>query len=162
VRWLAVAETERGGTKILRGLVIAAVIVAALVLVAAFRSNVADAVSSTGRFVSDQYPDRLNQRVAILVYLVVAVVLSVVFSRAGHFTAYGIAMGLGPLLWFVFWEGFPLLSLAPSWTSRLGLDHLAPAPVITWAVVADLVITVIFVPLELREKVVARGGRPTT
>jgi hypothetical protein len=154
-----VAESEGGGTKILRGLVIAAVIVAVLVLMAAFRNNVVDAMSATWGFVGDHFPTAVAQRVAVLIYLVVAVVLSVVFSKAGHFTAYGIAMGLGPLLWFVFWEGFPLLSLSPSWTSRLGLDHLPPTMVITWAVVADLIITVVFVPLELREKLVAGRGR---
>ena len=83
----------------------------------------------------------------------IAAIMGVVFSRAGHFTAYGIVVALLPLLWFLFWEGFPLLGLAPTWTESMGLGHMAPGKVILFAVVADIIITVIFVPLEWREKI---------
>jgi hypothetical protein len=146
------ANAEGGGTKVLRGVVIAIVVVAALVLLAAFHSKVTDWLASVWRFVSDHTPAHAEQRTALVIYMIAAVILSVVFSKAGHFTAYGIAMGLGPLLWILFWEGFPLLSLSPSWTNSMNLGHLSPAQVATWAVVADALITVVFVPLELREK----------
>ena len=97
-------------------------------------------------------PGAAGQKVAVVVYLIVAALVGIVFSQAGHFTAFGIAMGLGPLLWFLFWEGFPLLGLKPSWTSSMGLGHLPPGQVIVWAIVAAAVITLVFIPLELREK----------
>ena len=146
------AEGEGGGTKVLRGLLIAALVVAAIVLVAVFWRQVGDALTATWRFVEDHIPGGAAQRTAVIVFLVVAFLLGVAFSKAGHFTAYGVAMGLAPLLWALFWEGFPPLGLSPSWTSRLGVGHLAPVDVIVWAVVAMAIITLVFVPLELREK----------
>jgi hypothetical protein len=146
------ADREGGGTKILRGLVTALVIVAALVLLVVFRSQVTDVGKSIGSYVWDHVPGPAGQKTAVVVYLIVAALVGILFSQAGHFTAYGIAMGLGPLLWFLFWEGFPLLGLKPSWTSSMGLGHLPPGQVIVWAVVAAAVITLVFVPLELREK----------
>lgn len=143
---------EGGGTKVLRGVSISFGIVAVIVLVAVFWQRIVDAIAATWELVVDSFPNNPGQAVAVLVYLVLAVVMAVFFSRAGHFTAYGIVMGLWPLLWFLFWEGFPLLGLQPTWTSSLGLGHLAPGPVVVFAVLADLIITLVFVPLELREK----------
>jgi hypothetical protein len=102
--------------------------------------------------VRDHVPGQAGQKVAVVVFLVVAGVFGYLFSKAGHFTAYGIALGLVPLLWVLFWEGFPPLGLNPSWTSSMGLNHLGPTGVAVWAVVAAVVITIVFVPLELREK----------
>lgn len=153
------AEREGGGSKILRGVVIAIIVVVALVLIAAFRSQVADALSSAWNFISDRFPPQGKQRAAVLIYLLLAVVLSLIFSKAGHFTAYGVAMGLGPLLWVFFWEGFPPLGLNPVWTTNMGLQHLAPGDVILWAIVAAIIITVLFVPLELSEKYRVRRRR---
>jgi hypothetical protein len=113
-------------------------------------------------YVSDRFPAQTGQRVAIFLYLIVAVLLGITFSQAGHYTAYGIAMGLGPLLWLLFWEGFPPLGLSPSWAEDIGLDHLSANDVILWAVVADVVITLVFVPLELREKYLVRRHRLDT
>ena len=146
------AEREGGGSKILRGLVIAVVIVAAIVLLAVFWRQVLDALQSAGQYVSDRFPTEPGQAVAVIVYLILSVLLGILFSKAGHFTAYGVVMGLGPLLWFLFWEGFPPLGLSPSWTDSMDLAHLDPATVILFAVVADIIITLVFVPLELREK----------
>lgn len=150
------AEREGGGSKILRGLLIAVVIVAAIVLLAVFWRQVLDALQSASSYVWDRVPTETGQQVAIIVYLILAVILGIVFSKAGHFTAYGVAMGLGPLLWFLFWEGFPPLGLSPTWTDSLSLNHLAPSPVILFACVAAVVITLVFVPLELREKYLKR------
>ena len=146
------AEREGGGSKILRGLAMAVVIVAAIILIAVFWRQVLDALQSAGQYIADRFPSETGQAVAVIVYLILAILLGVLFSRAGHFTAFGIAMGLGPLLWFLFWEGFPPLGLSPSWTDSLDLAHLDPATVILFAVVADIIITLVFVPLELREK----------
>jgi hypothetical protein len=146
------AEREGGGSKILRGLVIAVVIVAAIVLLAVFWRQVLDALQSAGTYVSDRFPTETGQAAAVVIYVILSIVLGVLFSKAGHFTAYGVVMGLGPLLWFLFWEGFPLLGLHATWTDSMGLSHLAPSRVILFAVVADIIITLVFVPLELREK----------
>jgi hypothetical protein len=146
------AEREGGGTKVLRGLLVAALVVAAIVLVAVFWSQLLDALTAVWRYVWDHVPAQGAQRVAVVVYLILAVVMGLAFSKAGHFTAYGIALGLGSLLWVLFWEGFPPLGLSPKWTARLGLDHLGPTEVILWAGLAALVIRLVFVPLELREK----------
>ena len=143
-------------TRFLRGLLTAALIVAAIVLVAVFWRPVLDWLGSVGDFVRDHTPTQSGQRAAIIVYLVLAAILGVAFSRAGHFMAYGIILGLGPLLWILFWEGFPPLGLEPSWTTRMGIGHLGPAEVALWACVAAIVITVVFVPLELREKYLRR------
>lgn len=148
-------ERESGGAKVLRGLVFAAVIVAAIVLVAVFWEQVADGARKVGETVADGFPAQGGQRAAVVVYLILSVLLGIAFSHAGHYTAYGIAMGLGPLLWFLFWEGFPPLGLQP-WAESAGLEHLAPGVVILWAVVADALITLVFVPLELREKYLRR------
>ena len=153
------AEAESGGGKILRGLLTAVVIVALLVLVIVLRSQLANSGGALGKFVADHVPPTTGQKIALIVYLIIAVLLSIAFSNAGHFTAYGIAMGLGPLLWFLFWEGFPLAGLHPTWVSSLGLAHLSPLIVITWAIVADVLITLVFVPLELRENVLRRRHR---
>jgi hypothetical protein len=146
------AEREGGGTKILRGLVIAVLVVAVIVLLAVFWRQALDGLTSVWNYVVDHFPSDAGQRAAIIVYLLLSILLGIGFSKAGHFTAYGIVMGLGPLLWFLFWEGFPLLGLSPSWTDSMGLGHLPPTQVIIFAVVADVVITLVFVPLELREK----------
>jgi len=45
-----------------------------------------------------------------------------------------------------------------SWTSSLGLNHLGPNQVILWAVVGAAIITLVFVPLEIREKMKRRTG----
>lgn len=153
------AEREGGGTKILRGLLIAALVVAVIILLAVFWRQLLDALTATWRYIWDHVPAQAEQRVAVVVYLILAVVFGFVFSKAGHFTAYGIAMGLGPLLWILFWEGFPPLGLSPKWTARLGLGHLAPTEVILWAGVAALIITLVFVPLELWEKYLRRKHR---
>ena len=153
------AEREGGGSKILRGLFIALIIVAAIVLLAVFWRQVLDALGWGWGYVWDRVPGQTGQKVAVVVYLILAGVLGIVFSKAGHFTAYGIAMGLGPLLWFLFWEGFPLLGLSPSWTASMGLDHLGPSQVVLFAGLAALVITLVFVPLELWEKYLTRKHR---
>jgi hypothetical protein len=153
------ADAEGGGSKILRGLVIAVVAVAAIILLVVFWRQVLDTLSSIGSYVQDHIPGDNGQKAAVVVYLILSVLLAIVFSKAGHFTAYGIVMGLGPLLWFLFWEGFPLLGLKPSWTSSMGTGHLGPTDVILWAVVADVIITLVFVPLELREKFQKRRHR---
>ncbi len=150
---------EGGGSKILRGLIIAIVIVAAIVLIAVFWRQVLDAVTSVGTYVVDQFPTETGQAAAVIVYLIVAVLLGILFSKAGHFTAYGVVMGLGPLLWFLFWEGFAPLGLSPTWTDSLSLAHLDPGRVILFAVVADILITFVFVPLEFREKYKRRQHR---
>jgi hypothetical protein len=146
------AVAESGGTKVARGAGIAVGIVAAIVLLAVFYKQIGDALAWAWDYLTDQFPKATDQAVVVTIYLLLAVVLSVLFSRAGHFTAYGIVIALWPLLWFLFWEGFPKLGLDPTWLNTLGVSHLAPGPVILWAIVADLIITIIFVPLELREK----------
>jgi hypothetical protein len=153
------AEREGGGSKILRGLLIAIVIVAAIVLLAVFWRQVLDTLSSAGTYVVDRFPGETGQAVAVVVYLILSVLLGILFSKAGHFTAYGVVMGLGPLLWFLFWEAFPPLGLSPSWTTSLDLAHLDPGRVILFAIVADILITLVFVPLELREKYKQRQHR---
>lgn len=153
------AEGEGGGTKVVRGLLIALLIVAAIVLLAVFWRQVLDGLENTWGYLMDNIPAQTGQKTAVIVYLILAAVLGVLFSKAGHFTAYGIVMGLGPLLWFLFWEGFPLLGLQPTWKESLGVQHLPPADVILWAVVAAVVITLIFVPLELWEKYRSRKRR---
>jgi hypothetical protein len=155
----AVADTEGGGSKILRGVFVAIVIVALIILAAVFWRQGLDAMHTTWRYVVHRIPAQGGQRAAVLIYLVLAVLFGILFSRAGHFTAYGIAVALGALLWALFWEGFPLLGLRPSWTSSLGLKHLEPNKVILFAVLAAAIITVVFVPLELREKYLRRKHR---
>lgn len=147
------AGREHGARNVLRGVLFAVVVVVIIVLVAVYWGRIRHAVASTWDFVADNFPTDGNQRTAVIVYLVLAVIAAVVFSRAGHFMAYGLAIGLGSLLWFLFWEGFPPLKLSPSWTDHMGLQHLGRTPVILWAVVAVVVITLVFVPLETREKV---------
>jgi hypothetical protein len=153
------AEPEGGGSKILRGLLTAVIIMAVLVLVIVLRSQLADSGNAVGKFVADHIPETAGQKIALIIYLIIAVMLAIVFSHAGHFTAYGVAMGLTPLIWAFFWEGFPPLGLHPSWVGSLGLDHLAPIYVVTWAIVADVIITLVFVPLELRENYLRRKHR---
>ncbi len=157
------ARREDGSKLVLRGVLISVVTVAILVLLAAFRTAVFDAVSGAWNFVVDRIPDDGSQRTAILVYLIVAVLIGIVFSKAGHFTAYGVAVGLIPLLWVLFWEGFPPLGLDPAWTDNLGVGHIGPGIVATWAFVAVILMTLVFVPLELWEKARRRrrrlGGR---
>jgi hypothetical protein len=145
-------EVEGGGTKILRGLLIAGVVVAVIVLLAVFWRRAVDVLTAAWGYVWDHVPAHTEQRVAVVAYLILALLLGLAFSKAGHFTAYGIVMGLGPLLWILFWEGFPPLGLKPTWTTRLNVGHLGPTEVILWAVIGALVITLAFVPLELREK----------
>lgn len=146
------ANREGGGTKILRGLVIAISLVAALILLVVFWRQVLDGGKWLADYIRDHVPATAGGKTAVVVFLILAIVLGIFFSQAGHFTAYGIGVALGPLLWFLFWEGFPLLGLKPTWTNSLGVGHLPPGQVILWAVVAAAVITLIFVPLELREK----------
>ncbi len=153
------AEREGGGSKILRGLLTAFIIVAVLVLAIVFRSQLASSGGAAGKFVADHIPPTFGQKVSVIIFLIIAALLSIAFSHAGHFTAYGIAMGLAPLLWFLFWEGFPILGLHPTWLGSLGVAHMSPIYVITWAVVADVLITLVFVPLELRENVQRRRHR---
>ena len=146
------AQREGGAVKVLRGLGIAVLIVVALVLVAVYWRQALDLVVSIWNYLMDRIPDQGGQRTAVLVYMIAAVLMGILFSQAGHFTAYGIATGLVPLLWFLFWEGFPPLGLNPVWTSNLGVAHLRPSQVILWAVVATVLTTIVFVPLEFREK----------
>jgi len=146
------AVREGGGTKVARGLFIALAVVAAIVLLLVLWGPLRHAVAQSWNFVADHFPTETNQRIAVIIYLVLAAIAAVLFSKAGHFTAYGIATGLGTLLWLLFWEGFPPLGLSPKWTGQMGLDHLDRTRVALWAVVGALLITLIFVPLELREK----------
>ncbi|MCP2322576.1 hypothetical protein HDA40_001083 [Hamadaea flava] len=151
------SETETsGGAKIFRGLLFAVVIVGAIVLLAVFWRQVLNSGKSLGEVITDGFPSQSGQRVAVVVFLILAVLLGIGFSHAGHYTAYGLAVGLGPLLWFLFWEGFPPLGLKTSWAESAGLPHLDPWTVILWAIVADVVITLVFVPLEFREKYLRR------
>jgi len=152
-------ERESGGTKFVRGLVIALLAVAALVLLIVFRSQVWDGAQKASRYVGDSFPAQSGSKLAVVIYLVLAVLLGIIFSQAGHFTAYGIAMGIAPLLWFLFWEGVPPVGLDPSWASGAGLDHMSAGNVVLWAVLADIVITLVFFPLELREKYQTRKHR---
>ncbi len=153
------ADGEGGGRKVLRGLLIALLSVVALILIVVFRSQVGDAARWMGDSVRDHVPNSTGGKAAVAVYIIVSILLGIMFSKAGHFTAYGIVMGLSPLLWFLFWEGFPPIGLNPSWTGSMGLDHLAPGSVILWAIVADVIITLVFVPLELRENMRRRAHR---
>jgi hypothetical protein len=150
------SQSASGGAKVFRGLVFAVVIVMAIVLVAVFWRQVLDSGKSLGEVVTDGFPEDNGQRVAVVVYLIVSILLGMGFSKAGHYTAYGLAVGLGPLLWFLFWEGFPPLGLKTSWAENAGLQHLDPWTVVLWAIVAEVVITLVFVPLEFREKFLRR------
>jgi hypothetical protein len=152
------ADAEGGGSKVLRGLIIAFLIVAALVLLAVFYRQVGDALSSLGHYVQDHIPASTNGKATLVVYLILSVVFGVVFSKAGHFVAYGIVVLLLPLLWVVFWEGFPPLGLK-SFGDTMGVGHLAPVDVIIWAIIAAALITLVFVPLEIREKFLKRRHR---
>jgi len=152
------ADAEGGGSKVLRGLIIAILIVAALVLLAVFYRQVGDALSSLGRYVQDHIPASTNGKATLVVYLILSVLFGVVFSKAGHFVAYGIVVLLLPLLWVVFWEGFPPLGLK-SFGETSGVGHLAPVDVILWAIIAAALITLVFVPLEIREKFQKRRHR---
>ncbi|WP_144123697.1 hypothetical protein [Catellatospora sichuanensis] len=145
-------QAEAGAFKILKGLGIAIVIVVSLVLIAVYWQPVLDTIVDIWNYLIDRIPSDGGQRTAVLVYMIAAVVMGVLFSQAGHFTAYGIAMGLVPLLWVLFWEGFPPLGLHPVWTSNMGVAHLSPSQVALWAVVAAVLTTLVFVPLEMREK----------
>ena len=49
-----------------------------------------------------------------------------------------------------------LLGLKPTWTDSMGLGHMTPGRVILWGVVGAVVVTLVFVPLELREKFLKR------
>ncbi len=147
-----------GGSKILRGFLIAVVIVAVIILLAVYWKQVLHGLGAGGKYLGDHFPAETGQKVAVVVYLIFAVLFGFLFSKAGHFTAYGLAMGLGPLLWALFWEGFPPLGLHPSWTSSLGLSHLSASQVILWAIVGAGIITLVFVPLEIREKMKRRTG----
>jgi hypothetical protein len=152
-------ERESGGTKFVRGLVIALIVVAALVLVIVFRSQVWDGLKNGGNYVADSFPQQTGSKLAVVIYMVLAVLLGIIFSQAGHFTAYGIAMGIAPLLWFLFWEGVPPVGLDPSWAHSAGLEHMSVGNVVLWAILADAIITLVFFPLELREKVQERKHR---
>jgi hypothetical protein len=154
-----VADREGGGSKILRGIVAAVVIVVAIILLAAFWRQTLHAVEGIWHWTTARIPTQNGQRIAVLVYLILSVLLAIMFSRAGHFTAYGLAITLGPLLWALFWEGFPVLGLHSSWTSSLGLNHLSPGKVVLFGVISALVITLVFVPLEMREKYLMRKHR---
>jgi undecaprenyl pyrophosphate phosphatase UppP len=147
-----VAGSEGGGTKIMRGLLIATALVAALVLIVVFWRQILDALGSGLDYLTSRFPDQSGQQMVVIIYLVLAVIFGILFSKAGHFTAFGVAIALLPLLWFLFWEGFPLLGLDPNWKSGMGIDHMGPQQVILWAVVGAVVITLVFVPLELWEK----------
>jgi hypothetical protein len=156
------AEPEGGGSKILRGFLIAVIIVGAIIAVALFWRQILDGLESAFGYISDNFPTEPGQQIAVIVYLVLAGLLGLIFSKAGHFTAYGVAIGLGSLLWILFWKGFPAVGLEPSWAESAGLGALATGMVILWAVVAIGVITLLFVPLELREKYLRRKRTLTT
>ncbi|MEU8074738.1 hypothetical protein AB0B31_04755 [Catellatospora citrea] len=145
-------QAEAGAFKILKGLGIAIVIVVSLVLIAVYWQPVLSTIVDIWNYLIDRIPSDGGQRTAVLIYMIAAVVMGVLFSQAGHFTAYGIAMGLVPLLWVLFWEGFPPLGLNPVWTDNMGVAHLRPSQVALWAVVAAVLTTLVFVPLEFREK----------
>ena len=158
------ADAESGGSKVLRGLIIAVLLVAALVLLAVFYRQVGDALSSLGTYVQEHIPGSTNGKATLVVYLILSVLFGVVFSKAGHFVAYGIVVLLMPLLWVVFWEGFPPLGLK-AFSDSMGIhakDRLAPGDVILWAIIAAALITLVFVPLELREKFQKRRHRLAT
>jgi hypothetical protein len=146
-----VAARTSGGN-FWRGLLIAALIVVVGVLLIVFRVQLYDGVRAVGHFVSHRAPTTIHQKSAVGVYLILAAIAGFAFSRAGHLTAYGIATGLGVLLWIVFWEGLPLLGLRSNLASSLGLGHLSPTQVLTWAIIAALVTTAVFWPFELAEK----------
>ena len=139
-------------------MIIAFLIVAAIVLLAVFHRQVTDALSSLGRYIQDHIPASTNGKATLVVYLIVSVLFGVLFSKAGHFVAYGIVVLLLPLLWVLFWEGFPPLGLQ-SFGESMGVGHLAPVDVIIWAVIAAILITLVFVPLEIREKYAKRRHR---
>lgn len=147
-----------GAGKVLRGFLIAVVIVAIIILGAVYWRQVLDALNNGFNYLGNHFPAQTGQKVAVIVYLICAVLFGFVFSKAGHFVAYGLAMGLGPLLWALFWEGFPILGLHPSWTTSLGLNHLAASQVVLWALVGAGIITIVFVPLEIREKMKRHTG----
>jgi hypothetical protein len=150
------SEPEGGGSKILRGFLIAVLIVAAIIAVALFWRQILDGLEATFGYISDRFPTEPGQQIAVIVYLVIAALFGVLFSKAGHFIAYGLAIGLGSLLWILFWLGFPAVGLEPSWAESAGLGDLATSVVILWAAVAVGLITLLFVPLELREKYLKR------
>jgi hypothetical protein len=164
------SEPEGGGSKILRGFLIAVAIVAAIIVVALFCiivvalfwRQILDGLEYTFNYVSDRFPTETGQQVAVIVYLVVAALFGVLFSKAGHFIAYGVAIGLGSLLWILFWKGFPAVGLKPPWAESAGLGALATSVVILWAAVAVGIITLLFVPLELREKYLNRKRKLST
>ena len=54
--------------------------------------------------------------------------------------------------------GFLGLGLT-SFGESMGVGHLAPVDVILWAVIAAVLITLVFVPLEIREKFQKRRHR---
>jgi undecaprenyl pyrophosphate phosphatase UppP len=146
------SEPEGGGSKILRGFLIAVAIVAAIIAVALFWRQIFDGLEAAYGYISDQFPTESSQQAAVIVYMVIAALFGVLFSKAGHFIAYGLAIGLGSLLWILFWMGFPAVGLEPPWAQSAGLGNLPTGVVLLWAAVAVGIITVVFVPLELWEK----------
>lgn len=150
------SEPEGGGSKILRGFLFAVAIVAAIIVVALFWRQILDGLQAAFAYISDRFPTETSQQIAVIVYLVVAALFGVLFSKAGHFIAYGVAIGLGSLLWILFWKGFPAVGLKPPWAESAGLGPLDTNVVLLWAGVAVGIITLLFVPLELREKYLKR------
>jgi len=150
------SEPEGGGSKILRGFLFAVAIVAAIIVVALFWRQILDGLQAAFGYISDRFPTETSQQIAVIVYLVIAALFGVLFSKAGHFIAYGVAIGLGSLLWILFWKGFPAVGLKPPWAESAGLGQLSTGVVILWAAVAVGIITLLFVPLELREKYLKR------
>ena len=102
-----------GGSKIFRGVLIAVVTVGILVVAAAFWGDVVHGLKAIGNYVADHYPDEASQQASVIALLVFAVLISIIFSKAGHFTAYGVAMGLVVLAALT---GFGLAKLAPKAT----------------------------------------------
>jgi hypothetical protein len=133
-------------------MVIALVVVVLIVLLAVFFGQFRDFLGSVWNYITDHFPSETDQKIAVIVYLILAGLAAIVFSQAGHFVAYGVATGLGTLLWFLFWEGFPPIGLKPSWAHQMGLGHMSPTLVILWGIIGAAVITLVFVPLEFREK----------
>ena len=118
------ADAEGGGSKVLRGLIIAFLIVAAIVLLAVFYHQVGDALSSLGHYIQDHIPASTNGKATLVVYLILSVLFGVLFSKAGHFVAYGIVVLLLPLLWVLFFFRFPWTS----WIWRMPNGSLIRPP----------------------------------
>jgi hypothetical protein len=156
------AETGSKSRSLLAPLIGGVVLIALLVLIIAFRNELADAISSTssegGSAIISWVPDHLGATLAIIVAFFVAIAFNWVAHITGRLRAWIFVLVVEAGLWILFWNSVGIPSLKDLFGFE-NLERITPTEQAVSGLIVLFLSGIVFWILEAKEKFQERRHR---